>query len=615
MNPLPAHTPRWRHLDMSPAGLKHLTLGVILLVIVISFTLLWLGYLSQTRIERVLETQFNEQQLILARKIADDIEQQLDYLHQFLRDLGQQKTTLLNPGQFRQHLAQVMGNLSAFDVMAVVEYGPDGEVQGSIGYLGPIDSRDLCGLSSRICSWFQQGNARHRMFLSGILYDQDRFSQQRNFMLLVSPVFTPGSREISGYLGFYLDPMAIAFRHTWDVQSGRTGYAWVIDAHGLTLAHNNADLVGENYLSAREARYPGLDLTELEKLVTTQMLQRQEGLGKYISGGHRGRRGEVAKLVAFSPVYLIQETSSGSSGAVKDIDFWVVAVTAPREEVYSLTRGIMHQQVVMMGIFQLCLLLGGGTIIYFSYRGLNFLEAELARQAAALAENHERLLHAERFAVLGRAMTHVTHEIKNPLAIIGGFAHQLLRHPEMPEAYRDKIHIINTEVKRLEKFLGEIRDLTRPRAPSRRMSDYNEIVAETLAFMRPLWEERQLQLQVNLDNGLPALWLDPDQIRQVVVNLVKNAAEAVEERGMLAVATHREGDFLVMEVQDDGCGIPPEKHQEVFDPFFTTKPQGTGLGLAISQKIIEDHGGTIRLSSEAGKGAKFSVHLPIPPGP
>jgi len=594
--------------------LRRMTLSVILLVSLISLSLLWLGYRSKTRMEQVLETQFNEQQLILARKISDDIEQQFDYLNQLLRDLARQKSSLLSEAQFRQHLHQTMGHLSSFDVLAVVEYGPEGQVQESVGYLGPINPRDLCGLSPRICGWFRQTDLRRGVYLSGILHDLDRFSQKRNFMLLVSPVYTPGTQKISGYLGLYLDPMAIAFRHTWDVQSGQTGYAWIIDSAGLTLAHYEPDFLGENYLTGRKTLYPQMDFSVLETLVTTQMLRRKEGMGQYMSGGHRGRRGGLEKLLAFTPVYLARgDMTPARPTDDGETEFWVVAVAAPRDEVYGLAREIGRQQLLMMGLFQICLLCGGGLIIYWSYRGLNFLEAELARQAAALAENHERLLHAERFAMLGKAMTHVTHEIKNPLALIGGFAQQLARAPESQGPQRDKLQIIVTEVKRLERFLGEIRDLTRPRAPARQLVVMGDLVTDTLNFMKPLLDEKQVHLEVQLGRELPALWLDPDQMRQVVVNLVKNAAEALEEHGTLTVTTRQEEDALVLEVTDDGCGIPPEMQEEVFTPFFTTKSQGSGLGLAISQKIIEDHGGTIRVYSGPGHGTTFAVRLPLAP--
>jgi len=228
-----------------------------------------------------------------------------------------------------------------------------------------------------------------------------------------------------------------------------------------------------------------------------------------------------------------------------------------------------------------------------------------------LVETQNLLIHQERLAAMGHAVARVSHEVKTPLTIIGGFAHQLLRSSDQSEEARKKLEIIAGEVKRLEALLMEIADFIKTAHLNIRMSDINQVIEETLAMMLPSLRERNITPSVSLNSNIPMLPLDTDRIKQVLINVIKNAVEAISEEGRLTIQTDQDRDFVKISITDTGVGITEKSINEIFNPFFTTKKKGTGLGLAISYKIIKDHNGEIEVSSELGKGSTLIIYLPI----
>jgi two-component system, NtrC family, sensor histidine kinase HydH len=194
--------------------------------------------------------------------------------------------------------------------------------------------------------------------------------------------------------------------------------------------------------------------------------------------------------------------------------------------------------------------------------------------------------------------------------VIGGFARQLMRNTDIPEPAQEKLKIISDEVKRLETFLGDLRDFTRPAPPNMKESNVNDIVSDVHKMMKETAGEIGVRLETDLDQGLPLAMLDANQIKQVLINLVKNALEAMDGEGKIMIATCLREGCLSLSVTDNGKGIQPEIMREIFNPFFTTKKTGTGLGLAVINKIIEDHHGTITVESTKGQGTTFTVILP-----
>jgi hypothetical protein len=236
----------------------------------------------------------------------------------------------------------------------------------------------------------------------------------------------------------------------------------------------------------------------------------------------------------------------------------------------------------------------------------------LEEQLNELEETHDRLVGSERLAVIGRLAAHVAHEIRNPLATIGGFARSMLRSADDGRKITRNAKIILEEVERLEHILANVMNFTKPGNPVLRERNINESVESICAFHENVFAERRITLGKSLDSGCPVLRFDPDQIRQVLINLCQNAIDSMPNGGDLTIMTRTQEDHVEIVVADTGHGMSEDVLENLFQPFFTTKPGGTGLGLSVCQKIIHDHGGDILVRSKPGAGSSLTVCLPIP---
>jgi hypothetical protein len=211
---------------------------------------------------------------------------------------------------------------------------------------------------------------------------------------------------------------------------------------------------------------------------------------------------------------------------------------------------------------------------------------------------------------------HVAHEIRNPLVTIGGFARTLSRQTQDANTIKSTTTIIADEVIRLERILADVLDFTRLPSSSRQSVDLNHIVRDVCNLLHGEAEANKVTLERNLDAALPNMQLDPVQMNQLLVNLMRNGIQAMATGGKLEVSTMRLSPLKHrLVVGDTGCGIKPELMDNIFTPFFTTKPHGTGLGLAICRHIVNEHGGEITVQSEPDKGTRFIVDLPLNPQP
>jgi phosphoserine phosphatase RsbU/P len=224
------------------------------------------------------------------------------------------------------------------------------------------------------------------------------------------------------------------------------------------------------------------------------------------------------------------------------------------------------------------------------------------------------LLRSERLAALGNMAAHISHEIKNPLMLIGGFARQVLKDvAQDPEKNQEKLQIIVDEVKRLEDFLVEVGSYAKLSEPHLQPGDLNTLIGELCQRLEPNLREHDIQLVLDLDPNLPPIAFDPLHLRQALLNLAKNGIEAMPEGGTLTISTKGRPDGIVVEFADTGVGIPPESLDKIFQPFYSTKAKGSGLGLAISQKIIEAHRGEVAIESEPGTGTRAWISLKAEP--
>lgn len=223
----------------------------------------------------------------------------------------------------------------------------------------------------------------------------------------------------------------------------------------------------------------------------------------------------------------------------------------------------------------------------------------------------KKVLESERLATVGLVASYISHEIKNPLTVISGFANQILRSIGEEGKNREKLNIIIKEVNRLEGFLSDVRDFTKLSQPTKSMAGINTVLEEVITFFAQEFEAHHVTVEKCIDPDMPETLFDPRQLKQVFINIVKNSVEAMPEGGKLSIATQLKDECIEIRISDTGKGIAPEDLKDIFSPFVTTKPTGTGLGLAISRKIINDHEGEVSIQSKLGEGTVCTIVLPV----
>ncbi len=236
----------------------------------------------------------------------------------------------------------------------------------------------------------------------------------------------------------------------------------------------------------------------------------------------------------------------------------------------------------------------------------------LLRDLSELQHLRKEVERNQRLAAVGSLAAGVAHEIRNPLSSLKGFATYFRqRYDRVPEDVK-VADIMIQEVERLNRVITELLEFSRPMELKRKATDTASLVRNALSTVEGQARGKEIALQSNLPSGLPAAAVDPDRMTQVLLNLFLNALAAMDKGGVLTVGMGRQDDdTLRISIADTGTGIRKEDLGRVFDPYFTTKPSGTGLGLAIVHRIVEAHGGEIRLESEPGKGTTFTILLPL----
>lgn len=223
----------------------------------------------------------------------------------------------------------------------------------------------------------------------------------------------------------------------------------------------------------------------------------------------------------------------------------------------------------------------------------------------------EQIDHSERLAMLGQIVAEVSHEIKNPLTVIGGFVRQLLRR-ETDEKTKSKLHIIASEVQRLEQLMEDLRGIYLPRTIQPKRFNMNDLLHEVYAMMKEACSGNNIQLTLTTGENPAPVNGDKEKLKQVFVNLLKNSMEALNQKGTISIRSVSTSDIVELVIADDGPGIPEALQEKIFEPFMTTKQEGSGLGLSISKKILDEHrGSSFQLRSREGKGTEVLIRMPL----
>jgi two-component system NtrC family sensor kinase len=246
----------------------------------------------------------------------------------------------------------------------------------------------------------------------------------------------------------------------------------------------------------------------------------------------------------------------------------------------------------------------------------NNMALALRKRDAQLKEfATQKIMESEKLALIGQLAANVAHELNNPLQGIVTYSHLILENTENNDPSKASVEKIVGQATRCRDIIRGLLDFSRQRKPDKSLSNLNLVVEQCLSFVEDQALFHNIEITKSFEEDLPLIIIDPSQIERVIMNMIINAAEAMDEGGELIISTHYDSssDFIELEFKDTGYGINEGDLERIFDPFFTTKEvgHGTGLGLAISYGIVKSHFGTITVESKVGEGTTFLVRLPL----
>ncbi|WP_028573547.1 sensor histidine kinase [Desulfonatronovibrio hydrogenovorans] len=609
------------------------TVIAVSLLVLVSSAIFLMAYRANRELQDMVTTQFNNQQLTLARKIAQDIRSHFEFLETALATYS---THVDTPGirARSEHHFQILkdwqvlalGVLHQSDPQAPFISSPDLKSLEEIGLTFPWAEFNQYLESDRLHPFFYSRTIRPA---SGP-FEQSfiKVIATHRHPALTAPVHAGQMEHPGARISFFIvDATAVAGRYARGVISGKTGYPWVLDENGYFLYHVESDFQGQDSTTIRQERNPDISYERINTLTTEKLLKGLEGTDWYISGWHWDVIREMKKLLAFSPVSLPLSPARDAEQL-----FWSVGLAAPESEVYGMIQPIVIRQWAVAGLFSFFVASVLLALYLLSLRWSSVLALKVEEKTrhllqsqdllrrekdkveqgmAELVKTQQKLVQSERFAAIGEAAAHLSHEIKNPLILMSGFAAQVMRTLPQDDPNREKLRIISDEAKRLEKMLNQVRDFTRPQQLKKKTGDINQLIRETVRLVSTELDSLKIECRLNLSPDVPPMDFDQHQMKQVFLNLLKNAWEAMPGGGWITITTSVERSRVLVCIEDTGVGISKDKLKKIFSPFFTTKDKGTGLGLAVIYRIIHDHNGDIRVDSRLNTGSTFTLYLPV----
>ncbi|WP_335870199.1 PAS domain S-box protein [Bacillus sp. 2205SS5-2] len=242
------------------------------------------------------------------------------------------------------------------------------------------------------------------------------------------------------------------------------------------------------------------------------------------------------------------------------------------------------------------------------YKVLSNLNLTIIRDITERVEMQDQLRKSDTLSVVGELAAGIAHEIRNPMTALKGFI-QLLEN-SIEEKHSMYFNVIKSELQRIETIITEFLVLAKPQAVSYQQTSVSKIMKETVELLNAQALMHNIIIEVEADSELPLIYVEPHQLKQVFINMIKNAIEIMPIGGMIYIRLSQENEWIHISIRDEGEGIPKEKISKLGEPFYTTKERGTGLGLMVSFKIIKEHKGFVKVESELTKGSTFHIYLP-----
>ncbi|MFP7295912.1 ATP-binding protein [Neobacillus niacini] len=254
-----------------------------------------------------------------------------------------------------------------------------------------------------------------------------------------------------------------------------------------------------------------------------------------------------------------------------------------------------------------------GTVKHFDYstkpKIIDGLNLTVIIDVTEKAKMQEQLRKSDRLSIVGELAAGIAHEIRNPMTALKGFI-QLLK-PSIKAEHTMYYDVITSELARIDSIINEFLVLAKPKEIRFQENDVCQIMKETVDLLSAQAVLYNVQLHPEYESELPLVYCEPNQLKKVFINLIKNAIEVMPGGGRITITIKKEKQNVQISIHDEGTGIPKDQLNKLGEPFYTTKEKGTGLGLMVSYQIIEEHNGEIQVESEDGKGTLFKITLPL----
>ena len=564
-----------------------ITIAALLIVAVA-----WIGHVTNQEVETIVQQQFKEQQLLLARQSAAGIESFLEEKTVLIEVLAAGATDTSPEGMARSFIPIYYRSSGFFAIQFINSTGV--VVSGYPAEDTPVGFDLYAANKSQM---FDRARDRKETYIT----DPTPLFEGGLGSYVWVPVYDDS--EFKGVVLAVIRVSALSERFLTDVMPEGHGYMYMIDHSGRSLydgAHE--EMIGKKYIGSFCANN-----SSYAEILREQMREK-EGTGYYFDE-ITGER----QIVAYTPVVWRDRV-------------WSVATSVPASETEALIHSVYRKQILFIAIVIAIILAGSGSIVLLFSRWNKELECEvekktddLKRSNMELASANTRLLELDRLK--SEFVSMVSHELKTPLTSIKISADVLksLSGSEKDIRTRDEmLAIIDRNIGRQKRLVSDLLDISRIETGNLKLSlepvDLYDIIRESVESMRKIAEEVGIPIHLDLQGESPRITGDPDRLVQVFVNLIGNALKFTKE-GEIRIWARMVDGHPEIRVSDTGIGIPPEELDMIFDKFhqvdsgLTREVGGTGLGLAICKGIIEGHGGSIMAESEVGRGSTFVIVL------
>ena len=547
--------------------------------------------------------QYNRQQLILAEQAAHSIE---ETFATFRRNLSLVASLFEEDGVTRERAQLLSGTLQRMyeslmetDIIDLVVF----DKAGTVVAISPSDEYTL-GRNYAWRNYYQWARDEGRpgqMYLSPFMRVEGGQNRGDKALIVAQGIYNKQG-SFNGVAMFTLNFDKLAKRQVLSVTIGEHGFAWLVDNNQQSVLVDPLGRVTD--LGFKETFLPRWP--KLYNLLLS-MQDGQPGTGSYDYVDPVDPKRAVSKLVGYQPIRIEDR-------------LWTLGVATPTREVDNLLSSFLQQQERYSGTLVLIIFTGTFILLSVLLSWNHILAIQIGHRSRDLAEarselesTFDELLASKKLAAVGHLALGLAHEIRNPLSAIRMNIQMIRKHTRPEGRMKEHFSIVEEEILRLNRLVNDVMDFARARPLRLEESSLAPIINRVMRLFGQRFKEAGIITELQIKDELLVV-CDPEQIEQVILNLVSNAIEALEEspgRRVLSVIVRRHRPYVSIQVIDSGHGIPADDLEKIFDPFYTTKASGGGLGLPTLQGIILRHQGSISVDSDLQGMTSFNILLPI----